>query len=124
MPAMLSKLAGLAAVVLLLAPAMTVPAPVMAQSSPPSPVCMARPGNNPESPTFVAVVPATEQANMTDRGYSPHACVVDPGELAAYRSKVCHLANDVPAAVQGQFEQQYNISPRALCDMANTLAGA
>ena len=123
MPAMLIKLARVTAA-LLLASTVTVPVTGIAQTSPPSPVCMARPGNDPESPTFVAVVPASEQTNMKDRGYSPRACLVDSSELAAYRSKVCHLANDVPAVVQGQFEQQYNISPRALCDMANTLAGA
>lgn len=124
MPAMLSKLARAAAAVLLLAPTLTAPAPVIAQSAPPAPVCVARPGNAPDSPTFVAVIPPGEQAAMAGKGYAPHACVVDPTELATYRAKVCHLANDVPAEVQGQFEQQYNISPRALCDMANTLAGA
>lgn len=121
---MLSKLARAAAAVLLLAPTLITPAPVIAQSSPPAPVCVARPGNAPDSPTFVAVIPPSEQAAMADKGYAPHACVVDANELATYRAKVCHLANDVPAAVQTQFEQQYDISPRALCDMANTLAGA
>lgn len=120
---MLSKLARAAAAVLLLAPTLTAPAPVIAQSAPPAPVCVARPGNAPDSPTFVAVIPPGEQTAMASKGYAPHACVVDPTELAAYRAKVCHLANDVPVEVQGQFEQQYNISPRALCDMANTLAG-
>lgn len=124
MPAMLSKLARSAAAALLLAPMLSTPTPVIAQSAPPSPVCVARPGNAPDSPTFVAVIPPSEQAAMSGKGYAPRACVVDANELSAYRAKVCHLANDVPAQVQAQFEQQYNISPRALCDMANTLAGA
>ena len=123
MPNMLSKLTRIVATVLLMTPMLIAPIPVIAQSSPPSPVCVARPGNNPDSPTFVAVIPPNEQQAMADRGFTPHACVVDPSELNAYRAKVCHLANDTPAEVQVQFGEQYNISPRALCDMANTLAG-
>lgn len=122
---MLSKLTRVGLAVLAITPMMTVPAPAIAQASPPpSSVCMARPGNEPDSPTFVAVVPASEQANMAGRGYALHDCSVDVSELATYRSKVCHLANATPTVVQSQFEQQYNISPRALCDMANTLADA
>lgn len=120
---MLSKLTRSGAAALLLIPTLTVPAPVAAQTTPPAPVCMARPGSNPESPTFVAVIPPSEQQAMADRGFTPYACVVDPTELATYRVKVCHLANDVPAAVQAEFEQQYNISPRMLCDLANAIAG-
>lgn len=124
MPAMLSRLTRLGLIALLTAPVATVPAPLAAQSSPPALTCMARPGNTLGSPLFVAVIPLSEQQAMTEKGFSPQNCVVDPGELAAYRTKVCHLANDAPAEVQVQFEQQYNVSPRALCDMANTLVGA
>ena len=121
---MLSKLTRIGFAALAITPMMTVPVPAIAQASPPpSSVCMARPGNEPDSPTFVAVVPTSEQANMADKGYTHHDCSVDASELATYRSKVCQLANETPAVVQAQFEQQYNISPRALCDMANTLAG-
>jgi hypothetical protein len=112
-----------------LAFALTVPAsaPVHAQETPPaaiSAVCMARPGSNPDSPTFVALVPASEQASMSDKGFSVRFCSIDSDELASYRTKVCHLANDAPPVVQDQFVQEYNISPRALCDMANLLADA
>lgn len=124
MPDMLSKLIRAGAAALLFAGPQATPTPIMAQSIPPAPVCVARPGNAPDSPTFVAVIPPSAQQAMADRGYGTHACVVDLAELAAYRAKVCHLANDVPAEVQAQFEQQYNISPRALCDMANALAEA
>lgn len=121
---MLSKPMRTAAAALMLTPVLVTPVPVSAQLAPPGPVCVARPGNHPDSPTFVAVTPPSEQQAMAERGYSAHACVVDPAEIAAYRAKVCHLANDVPAEVQAQFGQQYNISPQALCEMANTLAGA
>lgn len=121
---MLSKLARIGTAALLLTPVLTAPTPVIAQSSTSSPVCMTRPGNNPESPTFVAVIPSSEQQAMADKGYTPHVCLVDANELAAYRAKVCHLANDVPIFIQSQFEQEYNISPRALCDMADMLVGA
>ena len=125
MPIMLSKLTRIGLAVLAITPMMSMPTPAVAQASaPPSSVCMARPGNAPDSPTFVAVVPTSEQAIMVDRGYTLHACLVDASELATYRSKVCHLANATPAVVQSQFEQQYNISPRALCDMANELAAS
>lgn len=121
---MLSKLARIGTAALLLTPMLTASTLAVAQSGPPGPVCMARPGNEPESPTFVAVVLPSEQQTMADKGYTPQPCLVDANELATYRAKVCHLANETPAEVQVQFEQQYNVSPRALCDMANTIAGA
>lgn len=124
MPDMLKRVTRIGAAALLFVPMLTAPSPVVAQSSPPAPVCMARPGNNPDSPTFIAVIPPSEQQAMADRGYVPHACVVDPTELATYRAKVCHIANDTPAEIQVQFEEQYNISPRALCDMATLLLSA
>ena len=113
----------------MLAAALLLPtsSPALAQAATPAPsvpVCMARPGANPDSPTFVALVPASEQGNMADKGFTARLCSVDSGELAGYRTKVCHLANDAPSVVQSQFEQEYNISPRMLCDMANQLAGA
>ena len=123
MPAMLSKLTRLGLGLLVLVPAACPSATAIAQTAPPpTTVCMARAGNNPDSPTFVAVIPASEQANMAAKGFALHACSVDAGELAAYRAKVCHLADAAPQVVQGQFEQEYNITPRALCDMANMIA--
>lgn len=104
-----------------------VSAPVHAQQAAPTSiaaVCMTRPGNKPGSPTFVSLVPLSGQAGMADKGFAVRLCKFDPGGFAVYRAKVCHLANDAPTLVQSQFEQQYNITPRALCDMANTLAGA
>jgi hypothetical protein len=101
------------------------PAPLRAQQDQAvsSAVCMARPGDSADSAVFVIVVPARAQSAMADRGYTPHPCSGDPEAFVNYRSKVCHLANDAPAVVQGQFVQQYNVSPRELCDMANALTG-
>lgn len=121
---MLNNLTRISAAALALTPALAAPAPVLAQATVPVPICMSRPGNNPGSPAFVALIPPSEQLAMTDRGFTTYACVVELAELTTYRTKVCHLANDVPMQVQAQFEQQYNVSPRALCDMANILAGA
>lgn len=120
---MLRYISRLSAAALLLCSSQLVPGKLVAQSSSPAPVCMARAGNNQDSPTFVAVIAPGEAAMMSGKGFVPHACQVDAAELATYRAKVCHLANDAPAEVQGQFEQQYNVSPRVLCDMANAVSG-
>lgn len=100
------------------------PSPVRAQQSTPAPVCMAHAAQNPDAPTFVVAIPPSEQQAMADRGFTQNDCAISTGELAAYRLKVCHLANDAPATVQAQFEQEYNVSPKALCDMADVLATA
>lgn len=120
---MLTRLTRIALAGLLCVPSLAVPATATAQSDPPRFVCMARPGSTPGSPTFVAVVPASAQSAMADNGYVPQACLVDPAQLAVYRAKVCHLAYEAPTEVQGQFEQQFNVPPRQLCDMANAIAG-
>ena len=109
---------------LLFASALTAPSPLLAQSSAQGSLCMARPANDSDRSTFVAVVPQSEQQATADRDDAGQDCLIGPAELSAYRAKVCHLADEVPTAIQGQFEQEYNITPRALCDIANTLAGS
>lgn len=123
----IGRLARLGTAILTFTSLLAVPAPILAQQAsptPPAPVCMARSGSTPDSPVFVAVVPISEQTSLADKGFTASPCLVDSNELASYRVKVCHLANDAPSVVQNQFVQEYNISPRALCDMANVLAGA
>lgn len=117
---------GVGFVALGLLPILLMPALLQAQqvSPSPGPVCMARPSNNAGSPVLVIMVPAAGQAAMETRGFAARACSGDKTAFTNYRTRICHLANDAPAVVQGQFGQTYNAAPRELCDFANAIAGS
>lgn len=79
---------------------------------------MARPESSPVATVFVIKVPSSAQDAMTERGFSIRPCSGDENAFAAYQARMCFLANSAPAAVQNQFVQKHNTSPRELCDLA------
>lgn len=115
---------GTAAFALFLQPSASMPA--LAQDatspSPPAPVCMARQSSAPGAGELVIVIPADKQTAMEARGFASHACSDDPGALAAYRAKICQLANNAPQALLDQFNQANSVSPAELCEMAKALS--
>lgn len=85
-------------------------------------VCLSRKSDGPGKNDMVIAVPPAQQADMEGRGYVARACKSDSGATAAYRSKVCELAQKAPKPLRDQFIRNSKVSPQELCDMAGKVS--
>jgi hypothetical protein len=86
--------------------------------------CLARQTAGTKTPSFsfLAMVPSSEAADLTAKGFAPVACPGGGEDLTAYKARVCKLAegND---AVQARTEEVLGVTATKLCGAARILAG-